>query len=405
MPDSTAPIHPFMGAPLQAPAGPAAGGLGAPAGGRLIGGGAEVSVWDFGEGEGFVEKRAQGPAGRAALRAEADRLRRAPPAVVPALLAEAPGGAWLRQARARGLPLHTWARGRPTAERRSALRALGEAVAALHAAGLSHGDLKPEHARVSARLGGAIDVQIIDLGAGDAAGRCFGSPGFAAPERLAGGPLRPAADLYALGAIAWAVLTGAPPPAWEPGPPADPRGPGLALSDAELSLLWRLLSPLPSARPSAAAAAAIWAEPGPARARLPAPLDRALRGWAGGSAPLVVGPAASPLLPRLLQLAGALAARRGARLAPRWTAQAEAGRMQVLLGPAAGWGPRLELPWVAPDWAAALRAALMDGPASAAELARRLQLPEPALIGAVEALVDLGALSEAADGQLRWAAG
>ncbi len=368
---------------------------------RVLGGGAHVTVWARTEAGGeLVEKRALDADGRAALRAEADRMLRAGDGVVPALHSEDPDGGWLRMARARGAPLHQWARGRSTAERRAALVALARAVAALHARGVQLGDLKPEHVRVSPRLDGAIDVQIIDLGAGDQAGRCFGSPGFAAPERLGGAPLRPPADAYALGAIAWQVWTGAPPPVLWGAPPPDPRGPHLALSDAEVVLLWGLLAPDPQARPSAAAAAARWAAPGAAAAALPAAIGRALQRWSAETGPLHVGPAGSPLLPRVLVLAAALAGWRGRSLRVRWASQPEVDVLEIILAPG-GFG-LARLPVVDPRLAERARGALRAGLDTAALLRQGMDLGQQELIGLLEGLVDLGALEEGADGRLRW---
>jgi hypothetical protein len=368
---------------------------------RVLGGGAHVSVWARTDAGGeLVEKRALDADGRAALRAEADRMLQAGDGVVPALHSEDPDGGWLRMAQARGAPLHQWARGRSTPERRLALVALARAVAALHARGLQLGDLKPEHVRISPRLDGAMDVQIIDLGAGDQAGRCFGSPGFAAPERLGGAPLRPSADTYALGAIAWQVWTGAPPPVLWAAPPPDPRGPGLALSDAEVVLLWGLLAPDPSARPSAAAAAARWAAPGAAVAALPAAVGRALRRWSAETGPLYVGPAGSPLLPRVLVLAAAMAGWHGRALRVRWASQPELDVLEVILGPG---GDRVcRLPVVDPTMAARARRALREGLDTAALVGPGLELGQQDLIGLLEGLVDLGAVEEGADGRLRW---
>ncbi len=92
-------------------------------------------------------------------------------------------------------------------------------LALLHDAGFFHGDLKPAHVRVAgAGDGAAARPVVLDLGA--AVGRAREplaasafTPAFAAPEVRAGGAASALADLYGLGALAWAIAAGKPPPA------------------------------------------------------------------------------------------------------------------------------------------------------------------------------------------------
>ncbi|HJL35047.1 MAG TPA: serine/threonine-protein kinase, partial [Polyangiaceae bacterium LLY-WYZ-15_(1-7)] len=95
------------------------------------------------------------------------------------------------------------------ARRQGVLRILaevGRALAALHDAGLLHGDVKPENVLV-----GGERVVLVDLGlagpplAGD--GRVRGTPGFLAPEAWSG-VRSVATDLWAFGALAHALLGG-----------------------------------------------------------------------------------------------------------------------------------------------------------------------------------------------------
>lgn len=84
------------------------------------------------------------------------------------------------------------------------------AVAAVHAAGLVHGDIKPSN--VMRERGGRI--VLMDFGAGIdlspdvPAGPVCGTPAVMAPEILRGDAPTPASDLYSLGALLYFLLTG-----------------------------------------------------------------------------------------------------------------------------------------------------------------------------------------------------
>lgn len=85
---------------------------------------------------------------------------------------------------------------------------LSQAVAALHRAGGTHGDLSPDNALLTAD-GRPL---LTDLGAarlaGEGSGAVHGTPGFAAPEVRRGEAPGEAADVFGLGALAWFCLTG-----------------------------------------------------------------------------------------------------------------------------------------------------------------------------------------------------
>jgi serine/threonine protein kinase len=86
---------------------------------------------------------------------------------------------------------------------------------AAHAAGLVHRDVKPANLLLDPQ--GV--VKITDFGIAHsigsarvtATGELIGTPGYLAPERVAGGQPTPAGDLYALGIVAYECLAGAPP--------------------------------------------------------------------------------------------------------------------------------------------------------------------------------------------------
>jgi eukaryotic-like serine/threonine-protein kinase len=86
---------------------------------------------------------------------------------------------------------------------------------AAHEAGLVHRDIKPANILLTP----CGTVKITDFGiarAGDSppvtlTGTLIGTPGYLAPERVAGAQATPASDLYALGVVAYECLAGAPP--------------------------------------------------------------------------------------------------------------------------------------------------------------------------------------------------
>jgi serine/threonine-protein kinase len=103
------------------------------------------------------------------------------------------------------------------------LRQACEALAEAHAAGMIHRDLKPENIVVTRRGGRDDFVKLVDFGlAQEMAGPAQASPGretvvrgtpaFMAPEQVLNDrPLDARCDLYALGAVAYTLLTGRPP--------------------------------------------------------------------------------------------------------------------------------------------------------------------------------------------------
>jgi|GEM_PF-5270521 len=128
------------------------------------------------------------------------RVHHDPPAVVTVL---AGGGSLAAQVQARGCL-------RP-AEVVTVLAPLADALAWLHARGAVHGDVSATNVLFVERGRPVLG----DLGSASLAGGgpAFATPGFAAPEVLAGAPPSPAADVHGLAAVGWLALTGSVPPA------------------------------------------------------------------------------------------------------------------------------------------------------------------------------------------------
>lgn len=96
---------------------------------------------------------------------------------------------------------------------------VGNALAAAHAHGIVHRDVKPENIHIELGVQRAL---LADFGAatplrGDlrltVAGMAIGTPGYMAPELIDGGQPTPAADVYGLGLVVWEMLAGRAP--WE----------------------------------------------------------------------------------------------------------------------------------------------------------------------------------------------
>ena len=88
----------------------------------------------------------------------------------------------------------------------SILRDVASALALLHARGLVHRDLSPRNVRIVDGRAVLFDFGVlIDAGV---SGEIAGTPSYIAPEMLYGHPIDQRTDLYALGVLAYAMLTG-----------------------------------------------------------------------------------------------------------------------------------------------------------------------------------------------------
>jgi eukaryotic-like serine/threonine-protein kinase len=154
---------------------------------------------------------------------------------------------------------------------RAGLRVCAEIASGLataHAANLVHQDVKPGNVMLTPTGAKLVDFGVAAIaGAPDEAGpggRIMGTPNYVSPERLMGGAVVPATDVYGLGLLIFRVLTGQLP--WPPGKPrlstrAEPEPlPAIEGVPAAIGALYgRCLAMNPDDRPTAREAATILA--------------------------------------------------------------------------------------------------------------------------------------------------
>lgn len=164
-----------------------------------------------------------------------------PEAVPPFLVLELVEGVELYESIPRGVGLG------PAVATRLA-RELSGALAALHAAGVVHRDVKTRNVMLRERDGSAV---LMDLGLAldlertriTGTGVVLGTPRYFPPEMVAGEPVGEAADWYQLGALLFEVLTG------------EPLVPGRSWGEVEANLRSGSYRPIPTGTPHGLASA------------------------------------------------------------------------------------------------------------------------------------------------------
>jgi serine/threonine-protein kinase len=108
----------------------------------------------------------------------------------------------------------------PRDEALTILTQVGRALDAAHQAGITHRDVKPDNVFVTRDEEGGLCVKLLDFGIAKLAegtsaelavttkGMLLGTPAYMSPEQIRGDVVTPRADVYALGVLAFELLTG-----------------------------------------------------------------------------------------------------------------------------------------------------------------------------------------------------
>jgi serine/threonine protein kinase len=115
----------------------------------------------------------------------------------------------------RGTVADLMAQGRPSVEESlEIVRQAGAGLAVLHRQGIIHRDIKPQNLLLRSLPEGGAEVLVADLGVAKAVAhgsgltQVVGTPAYIAPEQALGQGLDIRADVHALGAVAYVLLTG-----------------------------------------------------------------------------------------------------------------------------------------------------------------------------------------------------
>ena len=134
-----------------------------------------------------------------------------------------------------------------------------DALSAAHAAGIVHRDIKPSNILIASDGRVVLtDFGLARRGYSYDATRLVGTPAYMAPEQIEGGEITPATDVYALGAMAFELVTGQKP--WQgtnvtefasarlTSPPPDPRAVAPAVPGELARAIQRCMQPAPEDR-------------------------------------------------------------------------------------------------------------------------------------------------------------